>query len=104
MRVIAVNAKVLAEKPDALKRFMAAYRETIEWMYADPAAVLAYAKIASVGDDVARTVPVQYYRKESLDPDRTAGLGVAVEEALKSKFIARALTPDELKELFVVPF
>ena len=39
-----INAETLAKRKDVLVRFMQAYRETIEWMYSDPAALKAYAE------------------------------------------------------------
>src|SRR5437016_1186441 len=39
VRVIIVNANALKEKRDAIMRFVEGYRETIDWMYADPKAL-----------------------------------------------------------------
>ena len=39
VRVQIVNANALKDKKDAILRFMQAYRETIDWMYASPDAV-----------------------------------------------------------------
>jgi YHS domain-containing protein len=40
-RLIVVNVTGLERRRDVLKRFMAAYRETIDWLYADPEAIPA---------------------------------------------------------------
>ena len=44
VRATVINADLLAKRPEVAARFMAAYRETIEWMYSDPKAVELYAK------------------------------------------------------------
>ena len=43
VRVMIANAGAVARKADAIDRYMAAYRETLAWLYADPAALDAYA-------------------------------------------------------------
>jgi ABC-type nitrate/sulfonate/bicarbonate transport system substrate-binding protein len=43
-RLQVVNAAGLERRKDVLKRYMAAYREALDWMYADPAAIDAYAE------------------------------------------------------------
>ena len=44
VRVLIVNANALKTKHDAILRFMDAYREAVDWMYADPKAVEMYSK------------------------------------------------------------
>src|SRR5439155_16668620 len=39
VRVIIVNANALKEKRDGIMRFVRGYRETVDWMYADPKAL-----------------------------------------------------------------
>src|SRR6185312_5609552 len=43
-RLLVVNVAGLQRKKDILRRYMAAYHETLDWMYADPAAIDAYAE------------------------------------------------------------
>ena len=42
VRTLIVNADALKTKHDAIMRFMEAYREAVDWMYADPKAVEMY--------------------------------------------------------------
>src|SRR5260370_24754823 len=44
VRATIINAELLQKRPDVAARFMAAYRETIDWMYSDPKAIDLYAK------------------------------------------------------------
>lgn len=46
VRVMIANAGALSRKADAIARYMRAYRETLDWMYSDPAALEAYGKWA----------------------------------------------------------
>ena len=48
VRVCLANAGVLAKRGDAVARFMQGYRDTIDWMYSDPAAFLAYEDFSHV--------------------------------------------------------
>src|SRR5262245_16975645 len=42
VRVLIANADMLAQRKDALARFMAAYRESVDWMYSNPEAVAMF--------------------------------------------------------------
>src|SRR6185437_2282653 len=44
VRTLIVNADSLKTKRDAIMRFMEAYREAVDWMYADPKALEMYSK------------------------------------------------------------
>ena len=79
VRVMIANASALSSKADAMARYMAAYRETIEWMYSDPAALDAYGKWAGVTPELAKQVRDQFYPRQNLDPDRASlGPGIVV--------------------------
>jgi NitT/TauT family transport system substrate-binding protein len=43
--VTIANVDTLQKRKDVLDRFMLAYRETIDWMYADPAAPKAFGRV-----------------------------------------------------------
>ncbi len=52
VRLIITNVQTLKNRKDALVRYMRAYRETIDWMYADPAALKTYAEfIGAIGGE-----------------------------------------------------
>ena len=46
VRVTIANANDLAKRRDVYNRFIKAYREAIDWMYANDAAIEAFAKYA----------------------------------------------------------
>jgi len=100
VRVQIVNAAALEAKKDALVRFVQAWRETIAWMYADPAAIKAYAEWVNVPEALARRVRDEFYPKENLDPDRIAGIEQAVTDAIELKFLSAPLTKEQLDRFF----
>ena len=100
VRVQIVNAGALEAKKDALARFVQAWRETIAWMYSDPAAIKAYAEWVDVPETLARRVRDEFYPKENLDPDRIAGIEQAVTDAIELKFLSAPLTKEQLDRFF----
>src|ERR1700694_3220795 len=52
-RLQVVNTVGLERRKDVLKRYMAAYRETLDWMYADPAAIDRYAEWSKLPKPIA---------------------------------------------------
>jgi NitT/TauT family transport system substrate-binding protein len=100
VRVQIVNAAALEAKKDALARFVQAWRETIDWMYSDPAAIKAYAEWVNVPEALARRVRDEFYPRENLDPDRIAGIDQAVTDAIELKFLAAPLPKEQLDRFF----
>ena len=98
VRFILVNATALARNPDAFRRYMQAYRETLDWMYTDPAAIPAYAKWAGIPDTVARRTRDDFIPKQNADPDHIAGLDQAMADAVAYKFLPQPLSPAQLSE------
>jgi len=102
VRFILVNADALAKNPDAFRRYMQAYRDTLDWMYSDPASLHAYAEWAKISDSVARRTRDDFIPKDNADPDKIAGLDAAMADAVAYKFIPAALTADDLNKLIVL--
>ena len=68
--VLIANTDTLQKRKDAISRFMQAYRETVEWMYADPAAVKRFAVLADLSGKVAERLRDEFFTKEMLAPDQ----------------------------------
>ena len=100
-RLIVVNAAGLEKKRDILKRYMAAYRETLDWMYSDPAAIDAYTKWSQLPKAVAARAP-EYMTKRNMDPGRISGLPGIQQDAVKFKYIPAPLTDAQLKDALPV--
>ena len=57
---------------------MAAYRETVDWMYADPKAIELYARKIDRPADLVRDTIKEFYPKQVLQTDKMADLDAAV--------------------------
>jgi NitT/TauT family transport system substrate-binding protein len=92
------NLDMLAKRADAIQRYMQAYRETIEWMYREAAALDVYADYARLPSAQVHNVR-DYIPKSAVDPGRIAGMGEIIADAVQLKFIAAPLTEPQTREL-----
>jgi ABC-type nitrate/sulfonate/bicarbonate transport system substrate-binding protein len=103
-RFMTANANALEARRHVFVRYMQAYREVVDWMYADPAAVKAFSAWAKVPEALARLAPDDYYPKNNVLPDRIEGIELAMADAVAFKYIPAPLTKDQLATLVLVPF
>jgi len=90
-------------KKDALVRYMKAYRETLDYMYSDPAALKVYADWLNITVDKARRTRDDFFPKEAVNPDRVVGLDVIVNDAVELKYTEKPLTKEQLADLIQIP-
>src|SRR5260370_23907082 len=98
-RLLVVNAAGLERRRDVLKRYMAAYLETLDWMYSDPAAIDAYAEWSHLPGALAARAP-ETMTKANMTPTRISGLPGIMEDAVKFKYIQAPLTDAQLAQAF----
>jgi len=103
IRVLIANKNSLDRKPDVFARFMRAYRETVDWMYASDEAPKLYAEFAGLPIEDARRIREEFDPKEMVIPERVMGLRDLVPDAVKFKFISAPLTDAQLDELVQIP-
>lgn len=103
IRVIIGNSQKMAANPELYRRFMRAYRETVDWMYAGDEALKIYADFVPIPLDDARRIRDEFDPKEMLAPDRVLGLADLMPDAIRFKFISQPLTDAQLKELVQIP-
>jgi len=103
IRVNAVTATTLAAKKDALTRFLAAYRETVDALYSDPKVLKIYADFAGISEETAKYARDRFFPKSLVQTDEIKGVPLLMEDAVKFKYLAQPLTPDQLKELLQIP-
>ena len=103
VRVLITNADALQKRKDVLARFMQAYRETIDWMYSDPAALKRYAEFAGVSEGIAKRLRDEFYTKDMLAPDKVVGLDAIMKEAITSRYILTPLSKAQIAELIQIP-
>jgi NitT/TauT family transport system substrate-binding protein len=103
VRLLATNLQVLQGRKAVLDRFMKAYRETIDFMYSDPAALKHYAEWLKLSEANAKRTRDDFFPKEALNPDRIIGLDTIVKDAVELKYTETPLTKEQLGELIQIP-
>jgi ABC-type nitrate/sulfonate/bicarbonate transport system substrate-binding protein len=103
IRVQIANAAALAQKKDLINRYMQAYRETVDWMYASPEAVEKYLKFSGFAEDVVKRTLKEFIPKESLQTEEVQGLDETMADAVRFKYLSAPLTAQQLGELIQIP-
>ena len=103
VRVQIANAEALEKHRDAIARFVQAWRETLDWMYSDPAAIKAYAEWLNIPEERARRARDEFYPKANLSPDHISGLDQAMAQAVEQKLLAAPLTKAQLDQFIQIP-
>lgn len=99
VRVMVAHAGALARRQDAIARYMRAYREALDWLYAEPAALDAYAKWAGTTPALARRVREEFYPKANLLPDGVIGLDAVARDAVAYKYLTAPLTAEQSRTM-----
>jgi NitT/TauT family transport system substrate-binding protein len=103
VRLLLTNVQTLQSRKGAIDRYMQAYRETVDWMYADAAALKTYAEFAGISEATAKRIRDGFFVKEALLPDRVKGLDIIVKDAVTLKFTASELSKEQIAELIQIP-
>jgi NitT/TauT family transport system substrate-binding protein len=103
VRVLIANAGALERRKDAFVRYMRAYRETLDWLYADPAAIKAAAPWTGLSEAAVTRVRDEFYPKDSILPDRVSGFDKIMADAVAFKFLAAPLSKEQLDTLIQIP-
>jgi len=101
VRVNLTNVNTLQKRGDTIVRFNRAYRETVAWMYSDPAALKHYGEYSNLPEKIVLRVR-ELIPKESMATDRVEGIEQIMADAVAGKFIPTPLTGDQLKELLQI--
>jgi NitT/TauT family transport system substrate-binding protein len=103
VRLLATNVQAIEGKKAALDKYMKAYRETIDFMYSDPAALKIYADWLNISEAKAKRSRDEFFPKEALDPDKVVGLDIIIKDAVELKYTATPLTNEQLADLIRIP-
>jgi NitT/TauT family transport system substrate-binding protein len=103
VRLLITNIETLAGRKGAIDRYMQAYRETVDWMYSDPAALKTYAEFAGITEAKAKRIRDGFFPKSSLSPDKITGLDLIIPDAVNLKFTAAPVTREQLADLIQIP-
>lgn len=103
IRVQITNTRMLAERKDAVQKFLAGYRETLDWMYSSPEAVQRYMAFSGFSEASVRLAMRDFVFKDSLQMDKIGGIKESMEDAVQFKFLSTPLTDQQVKELIQIP-
>ncbi len=103
VRVNIAHAGVLKDRKPIVERYMKAYRETVDFMYADDKALEIHSSWLGIPLDLSRRTRDGFFPKSSIDPDRIIGLDLVMPDAVEMKFIAAPLTKAQLDEMIQIP-
>jgi NitT/TauT family transport system substrate-binding protein len=98
VRVNMTSTSTLAAKKDQIERYMAGYKETIDYMYSSPEALTMYAEIGNIPLSIAEKMQI-LVPKESTNPDQIIGMDSVIAEAVATKFLSAPLTKEQVSEL-----
>jgi NitT/TauT family transport system substrate-binding protein len=93
---------VLRDRPAAAAHFIAALRETLDWMYSDPAAMQMYADMIGMPVDVVKAAIDKYQPKEAKQFDHILDVDGMMADAVRNKFLDAALTKEQLSDLIQI--
>jgi ABC-type nitrate/sulfonate/bicarbonate transport system substrate-binding protein len=103
VRLLIANAQALVSRKAVIDRYMKAYRETINYMYTDPAALKLYADWLKITEAKAKRTRDDFFPRQSIEPDTVVGLDTIVKDAVELKFTATELTKAQLADLIQIP-
>ncbi|MGE0565200.1 MAG: ABC transporter substrate-binding protein [Pseudolabrys sp.] len=103
IRTIIANADALKNRKDVLKRFMAAYKETIDYMYSDNPKMFAdYAEFAKITPAMAKRVRDEFFPKSLMQMSEIKGLDDMLKDAVELKYAPKALTKEQVSDLIQI--
>jgi NitT/TauT family transport system substrate-binding protein len=103
VRVHIVNANTLAQRRQVIERFVAAYRETWEWLYTDPEGPKVYADYGKVSERLAIRIRDEFLPKAALQPDQVSGTDLVMQDAIAYKFMTAPLSKEQLAQVIQIP-
>jgi NitT/TauT family transport system substrate-binding protein len=98
VRVIVANAAALETRADKIRRYLQGYRDTVDWLFSsDPQADRAQAEFAAVPESAVRRARGELITKESVLPDRIAGLDALIADAASFRLINVPLSAAQIE-------
>ncbi len=103
LRVMIVNAQSWETKRDAILRFVKAYRETIDYMYANTKPLAEYAHAMNIDEETVWHSISMFNTKDTMQTKQMVGINVANVNAVEYKYISKPLTKEQLEQLVIIP-
>jgi NitT/TauT family transport system substrate-binding protein len=103
VRVQVVNARLLAERKDVFLRFVRAYRESLDWIFADPQAMQLYSATNNIPVHLVKKTADEFQTRQGMQFDTVSGVDGIMADGVKLKFLDAPLTKDQLGDLIQIP-
>ncbi len=103
VRVTVVNTNSLAAKRGAIERFARAYRETLEWMYADPKALELYAEKVGLPVRLVTFSRDEFHQKQAMQANEIKNAEQIMSDAVAVKILKAPLNREQLMRFFPEP-
>lgn len=97
VRVNITNAQTYNQRRDVLRRFQAAYKKSIDWMYEGNELGEAYAKFANINPALVPELRTKYFPKASVALDRIGDIEVIINDAVEAKRLDKPLTAEQVQ-------
>ncbi len=85
-----------------MKRFLQAYRETLDWAYESDEAVTMWAEMNSLEVDTAKDIRDRIYPREVLQLHPVKGMDRNIQEAIDNKRLDAPLTEEQVNDMMAV--
>jgi NitT/TauT family transport system substrate-binding protein len=103
VRTVIANADALKNRRDVLRRFMQAYKESIDYMYSDNPQVLKdYAEFARTTPELAKRVRDEFFPRSILQMGEIKGLDQLIKDSVELKYAPAPLTKEQVAELIQI--
>jgi NitT/TauT family transport system substrate-binding protein len=103
VRVIIANADALKANRDLFGRYLAGYRDTLDWIFSTQEGFRAYAAFSSLSEPLARRALSEFLPRKALDPDHITGIEEAMADAVTFKFLSAPLSKEQIADLIQLP-
>jgi len=101
VRVEIVNAATWKNQ-DLMRRFMRGYRESLDWIFADPRAIKLYSETTGVSEVLVRSSIDRFGLKAAKQLDKISGIDAIMTEGVKFKFLDQPLSREQLADLIQI--
>jgi NitT/TauT family transport system substrate-binding protein len=102
VRVNVAHAAVLESRKPVVERFVAAYRETVAWMYQSPDAAKAYAEFAGAPERFVKRLREEFFPHEAIWADKVTGIDSLMADAVRFKFIQAPLSKEQIGQMIQI--
>jgi NitT/TauT family transport system substrate-binding protein len=102
VRVNVAHAAVLETRKPVVERFVAAYRETVAWMYQSGDAAKSYAEFAGTPERFVKRLREEFFPHQAIWSDKVSGLDSLMADAVRFKFIQAPLSREQIARMIQI--